>query len=54
MRARKAKHVPRFRPEQQAWIARARSAPLRFNAAGKKARAIVEQLQANSRENKNV
>ena len=55
MRARRAtNYVERFRPEQKAWIAKARAAPLRFNAAGKTARAIVEQLQANNRENKNV
>ena len=57
MRARKAKHVPRFRPEQQVWIAKARAAPTLWaqeRAAKAATQVIVEQLQANSRENKNV
>ena len=57
MRARKAKHVPRFRPEQQVWIAKARAAPTLWaqeRAAKAATQVIVEQLKANTRENKNV
>jgi hypothetical protein len=54
MKARKAKYVPRFRPEQTAWIARARAAPAAQQAAKAKAQQIVEQLQATNREHKHV
>jgi hypothetical protein len=53
---RKPKYVPRFRPEQETWIARARAAPTHWSkikTAKATTDAIVEQLQATSRENKN-
>ena len=56
MKARKAKYVPRFRPEQQVWIAKARAAPTLWaqqRTAKATTAAIVEQLQANNRESKN-
>lgn len=55
MRSKKAKYVPRFRPEQVAWIARARAAPTQWaqHRAAKATQAIVEQLQAH-RGNNNV
>ena len=52
MKARKAQYVPRFRPEQVAWIARARAAPTlwaQHRAAKATTDAIVERLQAKQR-----
>ena len=57
MKERKAKYVPRFRPEQEAWIAKARAAPTlwaQHRAAKATTEAIVEQLQATNRGNNNV
>ena len=56
MKARKAKYVPRFRPEQEAWIAKARAAPTLWaqqRTAKETTQAIVDQLITNNRESKN-
>ena len=50
VRARRATtYVERFRPEQKAWIARARTAPSVYKAAATEARDIVSRLQAKQR-----